>query len=87
MSATATAAKDTRKMSYDVEIAEEKKEEEVQPDIEAMLIAVMEEISRAYDEMLAKEAAENPPEIGYCGFPCDGRCQTCSSGFDLADEV
>ena len=54
----------------------------------------METLYRQYDEMLKREAEENPPEIGYCGFPCDGKCATCGGsgggsggGFDMSDEV
>ena len=49
----------------------------------------LEELYRAYDEILQKEADENPPQIGYCGFPCDGCCSECggNSGFDITDEV
>jgi hypothetical protein len=61
----------------------------------------LEEIYRAFDEMLERDDKNNPQEIGYCGFPCDGRCQTCggcgggdyggyngySGGFDMSGEV
>ena len=54
----------------------------------------LEEIYRAFDEMLERDDKNNPQEIGYCGFPCDGRCQTCgggyngySDGFDMSGEV
>ena len=52
-------------------------------------IKQMEEMEKAYDEMLAKEAKDNPVEIGYCGFPCDGRCQTCggTGSYDPNDEM
>jgi hypothetical protein len=26
-------------------------------------------------------------EIGYCGFPCDGYCQSCGGGYDGTDEI
>ena len=67
---------------------EKEKEEMTDEEYEEFFLEAMEEMSRAYDEMLAKEAEENPPEIGYCGFPCDGRCPTCggAGGFDMADE-
>jgi hypothetical protein len=30
----------------------------------------------------------NESSIGYCGFPCDGYCQTCGGGgYDGADEI
>lgn len=50
----------------------------------------MEAMYRAYEAMLKREAEQNPPEIGYCGFPCDGKCATCGGsgdGFDMSDEV
>lgn len=28
-----------------------------------------------------------PAEIGYCGFPCDGYCQTCGGGYDANGEI
>lgn len=51
-------------------------------------IQQMEEMAKLYDTMLEKEAKENPIEIGYCGFPCDGRCQQCngSGTYDGNDE-
>lgn len=47
-------------------------------------LALLEEVARQYDEMLAKEMEA----IGYCGFPCDGRCQTCggTGSYDPNDE-
>ena len=51
-------------------------------------LALLEEVARQYDEMLAKEMEANRVEIGYCGFPCDGRCQTCggTGSYDPNDE-
>jgi hypothetical protein len=65
--------------------------DEVNEITEEELNELMEEMSRQYDEILQRETEENPPEIGYCGFPCDGRCPTCidsgAGGFDMSDEV
>lgn len=49
----------------------------------------IESIYAAYDDMLDREAKENLPEIGYCGFPCDGKCSACgcTGGFKIEDEV
>lgn len=51
-------------------------------------LSLFEEIARQYDEVVAKEMEINLPEIGYCGFPCDGKCQTCGSNgsYDTNDE-
>lgn len=48
----------------------------------------VEEIAEAYEKFIANEMEANPPEIGYCGFPCDGCCQECkgSGMYDGADE-
>lgn len=38
-----------------------------------------------YKEMIDKLY---PSEVGFCGFTCDGRCQTCSKyGYDSLYEV
>lgn len=46
-------------------------------------------INRQYDAMLEQGERNNPQETSYCGFPCDGRCQTCGDGygFDMCDEI
>jgi len=49
----------------------------------------IEEISKQYDEMVQDELEHTHPEIGYCGFICDGNCCECkdSGTYDTADEV
>jgi hypothetical protein len=49
----------------------------------------IEEISNQYDEMVQDELEQNPIEIGYCGFICDGKCYDCigSGTYNTADEV
>uniref|UniRef100_A0A6C0D7Y5 Uncharacterized protein n=1 Tax=viral metagenome TaxID=1070528 RepID=A0A6C0D7Y5_9ZZZZ len=44
-------------------------------------------MSKQYDEILAIQA-ENPPQIGYCGFACDYECHTCYNvgSYDTANE-
>lgn len=50
--------------------------------------ADMAAVQQAYDRMLEAEAKAANLEIGYCGFPCDGKCSSCcGSGFDMEEEV
>jgi len=48
---------------------------------------LIEMMSKQYDEILAIQA-ENPPQIGYCGFACDYECHTCYNvgSYDTANE-
>lgn len=39
-----------------------------------------EEYNRAADEW-ENQCGDEEPEIGNCGFPCDGHCQECDPGF------
>jgi hypothetical protein len=46
----------------------------------------LEEIYAAYDVMLKREEEQNP-QIGFCGFPCNFGCPTCTEcGYDDSDE-
>jgi hypothetical protein len=47
----------------------------------------LEEIYAAYDEILKREEEQNPPQIGFCGFPCNFGCPACTDcGYDDSDE-
>jgi len=50
-------------------------------------LALLEEIYKEYVEMIENELEKNPPQIGFCGFPCNFGCSTCvNCGYDDSDE-
>lgn len=41
----------------------------------------LEEMNAAADEWENQDGTNEGPEIGNCGFPCDGHCQECDPGY------
>jgi hypothetical protein len=40
-----------------------------------------------WDDSEDSRDPQSPAEIGYCGFPCDFGCPTCSASYDPMDEL
>ena len=62
-------------------------QDESQTEVSEEILQQLEEMSQAYDKYL--ESLDEEPEIGYCGFICDGGCNTCKGAgtFNLEDEI